>query len=302
MLKNKSYPTLSEIYRRAWESCVALWPLFIVRFVFVVVNFGAIFLCLFLVCWPFIQTLWKVFKDSEGRNYADVIKGMDFTSFVPDVHWILMAVGMALLFIIWWVLLGALFDSGMYARLRGYQENEEPFSIRNYFLNGIQYMFPMIGLWIVWLVIFMAVLLAGFLLVLFLVILFKALSIPWWFGIILGIPGGFASVVVMIGLGAYASVAGAYLMEGKGVVSALGSSFRKCWEDYGRVVWGILLVWVIYIVFSIAFQTVMEILGHIPLLGVFFILIEFLANLVLSIAIWVFMPALAVAFSLEKES
>ena len=108
-----------------------------------------------------------------------------------------------------------------------------------------------------------------------------------------------AVITVLVG---YGILAGAYLMEGKGVMHALRQAFQKCLEGYGRAVWGLLLVWVIYFVFSIAFQAVMNIFGLIPLIGVLFLLIQFIVNLFISVGIWVYMPALAVTFSLEKEA
>ncbi len=302
MSKEKSYPPLSEIYRRAWESCLAQWPIFFIRFVFVMLNVGALLLCLFLVCWPLVQALWKGFKESGAGNFPAFLKGMDYSSVMPDPNWIFMAVGMGLLFITWWSLLDALLDGAVYASLRGLQEKGTAFSLTEFFKDGMRYMGPMIGLQMFWFLMVVGVILGGLFLILLLALLLKALSIPWWAGLILAIPGGFAAIMIFIGLAGFAIMGGAYLMEGQGVLQALRSSFNKCVQGYGRVVWGIFLVWLIYFIFSFAFQAVMGIFGNIPMIGVFFILLEFLVNLALSIGIWVFMPALAVAFSLEKEA
>ena len=301
MSKEKTYISLSETYRRSWESCLALWPILIFRLVFVLLNLGAILLCFFLVCWPLVKTVWKAFRDSGNGNLPNFIQGMDFSSYIPDLRWILMAVGVGLIFITWWSLLDAFFDGAVYARLRDHQENGRFFSFSEFFKDGMRYMGPMIGLQMVWFLILMGILLVGVLLALFAAVTMNVFSIPWWVWLLSGIPAGFIGLLLFIGMAAYGVLAGAYLMEGKGVLNALKKSFHKCLQGYGRAVWSFFLVWVIYFVFSIAFQAVMGIFGHIPLLGFIFIIFEFLVDLTLSIVIWVFMPALAVTFSLEEE-
>ncbi len=239
-MARKSYPTLSEIYRRAWESCLALWPLFIVRFVFVVVNFGAIFLCLFLVCWPFIQTLWKVFKDSEGGNFANVLKEADFSSFTPDAHWIFYGGGHVPSFH------HLVEPLGSPLRWRGLRPASGPTGKREYFFisrvfQGRPKVYgPHDRPSDVLFLILMGLLLAGGLFTVLIVVFFKALSISPWFGLLLAVPGGFASFALLLWLAGFAVMGGAYLMEDEGVLSALQKAFHKCLEGYARVVLGLL--------------------------------------------------------------
>ncbi len=299
MVKVKSIPPLSDVYRKAWESCQALWPLFILRFVFVILNFGAILLCLFLVCWPFIKPLIDGFEQS-GANFIPN-STLLFENYAQDLGWLAMAVGLILLFITWWGLLAALFDGAVYSQMREHQENGRLFSLGDFFKDGARYLMPMIGLQVLWSLLFFGVMMIGFLGGILAALLLKILSMLW-LGILLGIPLFFLAVVVMIGLAGWGILAGAYLMDRKGVMHAMRQGYQKCLEGHGRAIWGILLLWVIYFVFSIAFQVVMSIFGLIPLIGLLFIIAQWAGSLFLSVAIWVYMPALAVAFSLEKEN
>src|ERR1051325_932716 len=102
MKKQKSTPPLSDVYRTAWESCVALWPLFIVRLVFLILNIGALILCLFLACWPFIRGMINSYRSSGASTIDKFIQNLnlaELTQYFPDVQTILMAIGLGLLYI-----------------------------------------------------------------------------------------------------------------------------------------------------------------------------------------------------------
>lgn len=302
MKPQKPSPPLSEVYRTAWESCVALWPLFIVRLVFLVLNIGALVLCLFLACWPFIRGLMTSYRNSGESTVEKFIQNLnpaDLAQYFPDIQTILMAIGLGLLYITWWSFLAALFDGAVYSRLRDNQLNQSLFSLPEFFKDGLKYMMPMLGLQVAWFAIFMGVLFILFMVGLIAVVLLNVMNISPLFIFLPGIPAGFAALVLLVAIGGYGVVSGAYLVEDKGVLSALKRSFEKCVAGHGRVIWGILLVWVIYFVFSIAFQGVMTLFGAIPIIGLLFTAVEFIINIALSIAIWVYMPALAVVFSLE---
>src|ERR1039457_5102781 len=161
MVKVKSIPPLSDVYRKAWEACQALWPLGILRFVFVILNFGAILLCLFLVCWPFIKPLIDGFEQS-GANFIPN-STLLFENYAQDLGWLAMAVGLILLFITWWGLLAALFDGAVYSQMREHQENGRLFSLGDFFKDGARYLMPMIGLQVLWSLLFFGVMMIGFL-------------------------------------------------------------------------------------------------------------------------------------------
>ncbi len=302
MAGRKSYPTLSETYRHAWESCRALWPLFVIRFVFLILNFGAFVFCLFLGFWPIVAEIWNGFKDSGVESFESFIKSSDFTQYFTDMSWLLVAFGLFALYIIWWIFLSALFDGALYNRISEYQKNGTLFSLKDFFKDGLKYMFPMIGLEILWFFIFLGLTIAGFMAVLIGALVLKAIGIPWWVGLFFLIPGGFIAILVFLGLIACAIMAGAYLVDGHGITGSVKQSFLKCKENSGRALWGILLVWIIYFVFSMAFQQVLSAFMRIPLLGIVFLIVELVVSLALSLIFWVYLPALAVTFELEEKA
>ncbi len=305
MSSQKSNQSLSDVYRTAWESCVALWPVFFVRLVFVILNIGAFVLCLFLACWPLIQGLINSYRNSSSSTFQKFIqsfKPADFSQFMPDAQGILLAIGLGILFVIWWLILGAWFNGGLLARFSDYQKNGTPFSLVEFIKDGLRFLLPMIGLLILWFVIYIVSCVAGCLLFVMASILLKALSIPWWVGLCMAVPGGVVGLVLFMGLVVFGVLATAYLVDGKGIFKALGRAGQKCFEDYGRVVWAFLLFWAFYFIFAIAFKVVATIFSSLPYVGFLFSIADFLFSIFLSVAISVYMSALAVTFSLEKEN
>lgn len=303
MAKAKSLPTLSDAYRKAWEACWAMWPLFFVRLVYLILNFGALLFCLFLTCWPLVMGLTKAWKDTGGgRDFQQYVQGMDWSNFFPDLHYILMAAMLGMLYIIWWVLLAAIFDGAVYSRMRQYQKEGDPYSLIDFFRDGIRFMLPMIGLVVCWFLIFLAIFVGIMILTVLFGVIGHLLSIPAWVGLLLLFPGFVIFVLVLMGLAGWATLGGAYLVKGKGVFYALKASFDKTKQNYGRVIWAFLLLGIIYVVFSVAFQSVMDVFDKMPWIGFLFLLTKFGVSIFLSIMIWIYMPALAVAFSLEDDN
>src|SRR6185503_6519066 len=112
MAKAKTYPELSETYRTAWESSVALWPLFILRFIYLFLNIAAFIICLCIGFWPLIQGLWSGFTESGMESFEGFAKSFNWASYFTDFHWIVIAVGLFVLFATWWTLIASLFNGG----------------------------------------------------------------------------------------------------------------------------------------------------------------------------------------------
>jgi len=300
---SKNYPSFTEIYGRAWRACTALWPLLVARFVFVVANVGAMILCLLLLFGPFLKDLWNAFQNSGMENPQEYFKNFESSplfNYFKDPAWLAIAFGMMALYTIWWMLLTTLFDAGVYRRFWAYQKNGEPLSFRGFFRDAFQYFLPMLGLVLLWLLVFifiMAVL--GFLSAL-LILFFHAIKLTW-VGVLIFIPGTLLFLLLMFGLVTCWLAACAYLMDGNGVFDALKKAFGKCVENYGRMVWSVFLLWLCYFIFSVVFSLVMNLLGLIPILGMIFAIMQFAVSLAFAVVFWVYIPSLMVAFSLEEE-
>ena len=294
-------PPLSEVYQRAWKSCVDLWPLFVLRFVFLVLNFGAMILCILLVFGSLILNLFKGLRGLGPNEVQDYIKNFDFSGFVHDPGWLVSAVGIFFLYFVWWMLLENLFSAGLYRRLWDHQKNGVGFRLGQFFADGIQYFLPMLGLCL--LLIFSNLFILAFLLVAAIVlgILFKALGIIW-LGILLMIPGFFFFMFLMLAIITIWYLANAYVMEGFGVFGSFKRGFLKCKENMGRVIWGLLVVWIGYFMVSFSSQVILGLFSHAPLIGLLFLFLEMCVNLSLAVLIWVFVPSLAVVFLLEPEA
>ncbi|HUO58882.1 MAG TPA: hypothetical protein VMV05_11965 [bacterium] len=301
MATTKSLSPLGDIYQQAWESCSDLWPLFVLRFIFMLLNIGAMILCLILVFGSLILSLFKGLQDMRPNDVQDYFKNFDFSGFAHDPGWLVSAVGIFALYMIWWLLLENLFNAGLYRRLWDRQKNGADFNLRQFFVDGIQYFLPMLGLYLLLIFSFFFVMFCLFVGAIAFGILFKAMGIIW-LGILLMIPGFFLFLLLMATLAATWYMANAYVMEGFGVMDSFRRAFLKCKENTGRVLWGILVVFIGYFILSFSFQLIMGLFSHVPLIGALFLLFEMFVNFVLAVMIWVFIPAVAVTFLLEKEA
>ncbi len=301
MAKSQSYLALSESYRVAWESCVALWPILVLRFIYLILNAIAFIFCLFIGFWPLIQALWNGFK-SGPENFEGFARDFNWSGYFMDLHWVVIAVGLFLLFITWWSFLASLFDGAVYRQLSEHQKNGTDFSLPGFFKSGLRYMFSMMGVQLCWGLIFIGVSGAGGMIALIAAVLLKLLGLSWWIMILLSIPAALISILLCLYLGVSASITGAYLVNDHGIFDSIKSALIKCKENGGRVIWIFLLAFIIYFVFSLASSAVLSALAHIPWVGWVFSLIDLIVGLILGLGVSIYVPSLAVAFQLEEKA
>ncbi len=294
-------PPLSELYGRAWKTSIALWPLFLVRFVFIVLNFLSMIFCLILAMGPFIQPLFNILKNSNPDDYQQALGNFDFSSFFqkPDFLWTVL--GLFSLYLVWWFLFEVFFTGALFKQIMEYRQKGTFFSFAGFLKGGVGCFSSMLGLSIFY--IFCILLFAAFL-ILFVIAgaaFFKGLGHPG-IGLLLVLPFCVACFFLVLAFVVYFLVAAAFLVKEGEVFQSLARSFQKCVEHYGRVVWSILLIFLAYLIFSITYQTILNLLRHTPLIGLLFLLLELLINLTVATLVWVYFPALSVEFVTEEES
>src|ERR1041384_3056761 len=116
MKKETASKSLSDLYREAWASCAALWPLFIARGILNLLYVGAILLCLLVTFAPFLKYLFENLGDLEGSDYKRLIDNFDFKPYIQDMNWWVVVGGVFFLYFTWLSLFEAFFDGASYRR------------------------------------------------------------------------------------------------------------------------------------------------------------------------------------------
>jgi hypothetical protein len=289
--------SLSELYRTAFDSCVVLWPVFILRIVFLFLNLAFLALCLTIGFMPVIQFFMEHFADINGGNFKNIFSQMDILSWFGYSQALIIA-----FYITCAVFFLAFFDGAVYNQMNRQQKEGANFYFGNFFMDGLKKTMPMMGLIFIWLfggflVFFAAIFTAAFLGML------VGKLLPWWIDVFLALPVGLAGLLMALTFLTAASLSAAYLVDGRGIWGSIKEAFEKAIKHKCRAVLAMLLLWLIYLVFFIAFTVVFTVLAYIPVVGILFVMIKFLVTSVLAIGFNIYMTSLSVALQLEpKES
>jgi hypothetical protein len=299
MKKETAVKPFSDIYREAWASCAALWPLFIARGILNLLYVGAILLCLLVTFAPFLKYLFDNLGDLEGSDYKRLFENFDFKPYVQDMNWWVLLGGVFFLYFTWLSLFEAFFDGASYRRYWDHQKNSAGFTWGDFFRDGLKFMLPMIGLQALFMGLFFGIIILPVFLIAFLCGLLKGASLLLLIPVVL--IGLVFLVPAIIGLVGWYILSQAYLVAGNGVFESMKKAFGRCKERYGRVVWGIFLVGIIYFVVDLAVEGILGLFSNVPVIGIVFLVVKFLASMALSIVFSMYVPALGVTFLLERE-
>src|SRR5271154_937787 len=124
MPTRKTEMTFPQAYQEAWGACRDLWPLFLARVLYMVLNFGTLILCLFLTFWPMLEKFFQQVQPGNlsSFNYQSWVS--DFALKAQDLNWVVLTLGVFLLYLTWWTILAAWFNGGLYGRLWAWAEGE----------------------------------------------------------------------------------------------------------------------------------------------------------------------------------
>ena len=307
MPKKSSASPLIDIYIKVGRACLALWPLFLVQLVFTLLQYATFLLCLGLLFEPFLEKnmdlLLEGLKQPESFNWKPLLQ--EASVYFLDPHWIVIAVGLALLFMIWWCLLAAVANGGIFRACWGHFRSAKVFSLKDFFQDGFRWLVPMLWLQI---------------LLMFLVLMILALwgclgLLAWAVTVLLGSSTGvnvLASVMVgfpfLLFWMAFALVFPAYgflckglLTKGMGAWESIQVAVRKFTEKDCRAGSGLIVAFLIYVVASFVARGTFGVMGMIPWIGLAFSVLDFFIGIGLMIFVMIYLPALSVAFLSEKD-
>jgi hypothetical protein len=290
---------LSELYQTALNSCFAVWPILLIRVVY-------LFLCLMfvlggtLICFmPLFRNVFDRWNDLGEGNLKSWMSEIDWMSYFGDFHNLLMAALLTAIGITLGGFFWAFFDAAVYSEIHRNQKTGKVFSLRSFFEGGIQKMIPMVGLKCAWILVAL-----GMVFVLsFIGVLgaFIGKFLPWWIDLLLALPAGlimvFISVVILTAL----SLSAAFLVDGHGIWDSIKAGIDRAVQHKGRAMWAVLLLGLAYMIFFLAFTGVFTVLAMIPLIGILFGIFKFFVTSILAIGINIYMSSLSVAIQLEPK-
>jgi hypothetical protein len=256
--------------------------------------------CCVLIGWPILQKIIQEYSDSEKIDPQALVS--ELAPYFKDPKWVLMAFGLFTLYSIWWTLLLALADGGVYGRFWSAAKRSSEFNFREFFHDCLHFFSPMFLLLCFFLLIGIAVSILTLLLEFFAIFIFQYFAIPAWVGIFALLPAGVVFIILLSFFCVYVNMTHAGLMEEQGVLFAIRMGWRKCLENKGRVVIGTSGMFIMWLVAIIIFEVAVKILGLLPFIGLFFKGLDFIFGFIIYAFFWAYFSALAVTFSLEKEN
>ena len=290
---------LSDLYRTAFNSCVALWPGFILRIVFLFFNLSLFVLGLMICCWPFFQELMSRWGELDQSNFKNVMSEINWTNYFGDFKMLILIALFVAFYVSFVCFFLAFFDAAVYSQLNRHQKEGETFSWKLFFQCGIKRMIPMVGLQCAWLLVALAVVFAFCLLGV--LGFFIAKLLPWWTGLLLAFPTGLTAVLIMIILFTAFTLSAAYLVDGHAIADSIKKGIGLAVQNKGRAMGALLLLGLIYMIFFLAFTAVFAVLAMIPVIGILFGIIKFLVTSLLAIGINIYMSSLSVTLQLEPN-
>lgn len=318
MPREKIYHPASDCYDSAWKSCSALWPVFLIQLVFLILQYAVFFLLVFILAGPFIEKNWDFIgeglKNPNGYDWSGL--GSLAEGYFWNLDWILLALGAGTLYMLWWSLLSAFSNGGIYRAFWRNLEKGSAFSWNGFLKDGanflLRFLFLQTLLMAVTFVLFMGFLLfvsigaflAGFLF---------AHSAVIGFLLFLGaIPLGLSLFLLLLGFWAYVFLWMGEMTreksEGLGWAESLRAAWDSMWESAKRFRenrWrtgiGLTVACLVYFIASLATRFVLGLLGHLPVIGILFDLLDLGVASAMVVLFLTYLPALSVAYLGEKE-
>ena len=307
-MKKSAAPSFFDVYAMAWQDCRKVWPLFLVHFLFLVLQYAALFLCLALLFGPFLARniggLLQGLKDPKTHDWSAVTG--DWLNMVSDPTWWVILLVVIFLYTTWWCLLGALEDGGVYGTFWDQAREGRPFSFGRFFEWGFKMMLPMLwlqfylGLLYLLVLVFWAIL--GLMVVGFLALLGFPLGLSIGLGILIGAPCLLFWVLFTLGFGVFIYLTKAFLTLGLSAREAVRTAFSKFKADSWRVGTGLAVALVLYIAATMAIRFVLMVLGMIPLLGILFQILDMFVAMALALFIVVYLSGLSVTYLKDEEA
>lgn len=295
-----------DLYSWVWKSCQNLWPLFLVQFLFLILQYVTLLICLGVLFGPFLAHNMDQFtagmKDPQNFDWSPLASS--FVATFSDPAWIAIAVGMILLYTTWWCILSALSDGGTYRSFWDYFEDGKAFDWGDFFKAAFHWMVPMLWLQFflsLWLLAVLLVWLLGVGVVLGIVALSGFnVGLAITLGLVVGIPSLLFWFLFGMGFTVFTFLCKAHLTQGMKAQEAIRAAWAKAKAHRWRAGSGLLVAFLIYMGVSFFLRMGLGILKMLPIIGIFFSFLDMAVGIGLIILMVVYMSGLSVAYMQDE--
>ena len=265
-----------ELYSRAARASFRVWPLFLVKFLFLVLQSFALVFCLVLLLGPFVtrnfENIMAFLRDPQTQDPSAI--AADWFHMVTDPTWIGIFLGLGLLYTTWWCFLSALEDGGIYGTFEDLAREGKTFSPMRFFQWAFRVFWPMVWLQVYlgfWLLIPM---LLACLVIMGATLILSLVGFGWgWvlgLGLIVGAPLFISAVLFGLAFLAFGFLARAHVVKGLPAGAAMRATFQMFRSQGWRVGLGLMVPLAVYFVGGILLRVLSMVLGAVPFLGLLF--------------------------------
>jgi len=301
MAKERVLPSFLEVCRTAWDECSALWPLFLVMLSVLILQYATLFLCVLLLCLPFLHQLGRVFSEDPSAPADMGLLLEQIGREWVDPSRVLPLLGILLLYATWWSLLSAVADGGVFAAFWRRKRKGEGFSLSLFFKDGLRLFVPMVlldlCLFLLGFGCCLPLVLGGALLVLGVTSASQTALLLT--GLLVGLPLILLGILLLILFVGFNFTATACVARGSSAWVGLQEAWTASRADGWRSLKGNVLILLIYIILSGGVSLVLNGLSLLPFVGWIFTLVDYLTAAAFTAGYMVFAPALAVHYLAE---
>lgn len=297
------------LYQKAFESCGKMWPFFLIQSFVALLNMAMLGFVFLVGCWPLIQTMAQSFGDilQNPESYDPEQFSNKFLSMASsDSSWVGIFLGLAVIYLVWSLLLGALTSGGIYGGFWRFKREGKIFSMGEFIKDALGLFLPYLGTLLLLFAISTGVVLAFRLVGMEGVILLQNLhmgaGLTMAVLVVMGLPFFIIYLCVLLVLVVYSFSVKAWVGGGKGIVLSLALGWKSCWAKGWHFIKGIVLALVILAAFFIALQLFLMLTLLVPLIGILSLFGMLLTTAVLLIFMALYFPALSVLLLDEGEN
>lgn len=300
--------TLSALYQTAFQSCMKLWPFFLIQSLVALLNLAMMGVVLLISCWPLIQAMaqcfGEIFQNPESYDPEEFSNKL-FSMATSDTSWVGIFLGLLLIYCVWALLLESLSNAGIYGGFWRNKREGKGFILADFFKDALGLFLPFMGTQLALFVMYLTMIL-GFRLIgmgggLLIHALHLNAGISLALVVCLGIPLFLLYIGVAMGLMVYSLAVKAWVGGGKGIGHSLALGWKTCRAKGWFFTKGIVLAVVALMAFFLALQLFLVLTLLVPLIGFLSLFGIMLSTAFFLVFMALFMPALSVALLDERE-
>ncbi len=266
--------TFGQVFQGAFQSCMKMWPLFLVQLLVALMNLAMLGVVLLVGCWPLIQSMAQSFGDliQNPDNYdPQDLSDKLFSLGASDTSWLAIFLGLAAFYLVWALILESLANGAIYGGFWRNLKEGKAFSLGGALNDSLGLFLPYLGSLALLLLISLG-LVGGYRLIgMAGIYLLKAFHLgngmTLAIGLVAGIPYILFYLVLVTALWVYSLAVKSWVGRGKGVFPSLALGWSSLRFKGWRFTKGIVLSLAALAALFIVTQLFLVLTLFIPLIG-----------------------------------